>query len=105
LADFVRFAERKPNDLNASPAPPLAVIGMVKGFIATVLVVFAASLMLAGCLGPTPQPPVPPGTVVPTQESGSLKSFSSWDEVSEFVRSSHSGGYFGGNYMARQWTA
>jgi uncharacterized secreted protein with C-terminal beta-propeller domain len=74
---------------------------MVKGFIATVLVVFAASLMLAGCLGPTPQPPVPPGTVVPPQESGSLKSFSSWDEVSEFVRSSHSGGYFGGNYMAK----
>ncbi|MFA6489180.1 MAG: beta-propeller domain-containing protein [Candidatus Micrarchaeia archaeon] len=63
-------------------------------------IVIALALLFAGCANP--QPPLPPAT-----ESGSLKSFQSWDDISSFVQSSgYSGhGYYGANRGGVMWDA
>jgi len=61
------------------------------------LSIFSIALILIGCTSPgqvffpgVPNPPV--------SESGGLKSFSNWGEVSEFLKASQYGSYYGGYY-------
>src|SRR3989338_8355631 len=100
--------EQKTNHLYAAPEQFNTEVDNMKNF-ALFAILVAAMLLISGCVKTPSTGPVFPGK--PTEKPGStpekvavpstgIKSFSSWGEVSDFLRSSNpSAGFYGGPMM------